>query len=204
MMERRVCFMVPGPPTTWERPRARVQIGRPKHPGARPPTWIEWFTDEDVDQAERRVCSAFGQACNLQPFEAVPLSVSVLVIESRQKDRMRLTDPQGLIPSVSPRDVDNLAKLVLDGLQRCALCGGTTNRKAGCECAGGRSLAMVSNDRLVTHLDADKARAEIAHRAQKRSAEPRVYVSVSELDTDGWIAKLRELHPDAFSGRDLW
>lgn len=205
MSARTVAFLVPGLPTPWARPGARVAFGRAKHPGGRQPHWIQWYTDHDVDAFESHVAGCFAKACQLEPFEAdQPLVVRVLVVEPRTKATMRQKDPQGLIPSVSPKDVDNYAKAVLDGLQRCGLCQRPTKATtAGCRCPGG-AVPMLQDDKTVTSLMANKARAEIAHRASKRSAEPRLYVTVSELDEGLWLHWLQTHHPQAFTGADFW
>lgn len=196
MTGRVVRFMLKGPVTPWARPGARAIVGTPKHPGAKPPAWISWYTDADVDDYQKRVMAAFAEACRMQPFFVGPVVVDILVVEPRQQGRMRLKDPQGLIPSVGPKDVDNYTKVTLDGLQRCALCMRSRAGKKGCGCR--TPVPMLQDDKLVTRAAADKARAEIAHRRSKRSGDCRLYVRVAELESEAWEEHLRATFPEAF------
>ena len=201
-MSRSVSFRLPGPVTPWARPGARAIVGRPKRPGGKPPTWIQWYTDGDVEQYQRRVVAAFAEACGLQPLAAVPLAVTILAVEPRQQAAMRRADNPGLIPSIGPRDVDNFAKVVLDALQRCALCCGSRAGRKGCGCRVPRP--MISDDKLVSWLEAHKARAEVADRQAKRSAEPRLYCTVWQLDEATWRSRLAVLFPGLLSGPERW
>jgi hypothetical protein len=63
---------------------------------------------------------------------------------------------------------------------------------------------MISDDKLVSWLEAHKARAEVADRQAKRSAEPRLYCTVWQLDEATWRSRLAVLFPGLLSGPERW
>lgn len=176
---RNVCFEVPGVAVPWSRPGARAVVGRPKYPGGKPPAFIQWYTDKDVDAYERRVIAMFAHATRLEPFEAVPLGVQVTVYENRLQRLYRRADHPADLPSTSRIDVDNYAKAILDGLQRCAACQSSRKGPARCKCP--TPLPLIADDRLVAELIARKRWCAIVDRKQRQCAPPHVEVHVYTL-----------------------
>lgn len=133
-----------------------------------------------TERWERLVALHFGRSLpSVESLGERPLQVDILGVKRRPQNLLRRKDPDGLLWAPVTPDADNLAKSVLDAMQRCRCCGQLPKR---CKCGPKGADPLLSNDGRIVALSVRKCYSERAE--PKAAAEPRTRVRVRELDPD--------------------
>lgn len=105
-MGRRVSFVVPGPPVPWKRPERDQRSGRT-------------FTNAKAEAGKREIVRAARQAWGEAPPATGPVALwveFVFAIPTSWPKALRAAALEARVPHISDPDLDQLIKLVMDGL----------------------------------------------------------------------------------------
>lgn len=153
-------FIVPGEAVPKGRPRFFLRAGR-----------VRVITPEKTIAYEKRVAAAARAAAKAlggwTVGQRVPLAVDVVSVHERPQRLFRVADEGRRAPKTTKPDVDNVAKSVLDGLQRAQL---------------------FQDDAQVSSVTCTKFWAKILDRRERRAEAPFVYVRVSVVPALGEIS----------------
>lgn len=146
-------FVVAGEPVPKGRPRFFVRGGR-----------VNVITPEKTIAYEKRVAAAAREAANAmggwRVGQRVPLSMELVSVHERPQRLFRVADEGSRALKTTKPDVDNVAKAVLDGLQRAHL---------------------FEDDAQVASITTTKLFAKIIDRRERTTEAPFVHVTLRVL-----------------------
>jgi Holliday junction resolvase RusA-like endonuclease len=130
--------------------------------------------DRRSEALEEQIALEFGRLYNGPTFDG-PTGVKIVAVLGRPQNMFRQKDPLERMPGTVKPDADNIAKLVLDALQRCRYCGKQPKR---CKC--GRCSPVLRDDALVVRLVVQKWRGAVSNRVLKIAERPHVEIRIAE------------------------
>jgi len=173
------------PPRGKARPPAsivkRTKGKGPVCPWCRRGLGLHFRIDDATEALEKAVARDVGAVIEPCGELVAPVELYALAVHQRPQNRFRQCDDDGLgIVSNTRFDVDNIAKAVGDGVQRCRICLKTTRGRDRCRCRHG-PMPVLDDDRQVGRLIVEQSYAEILDRRSRSQRCSRLIVSVESL-----------------------
>jgi Holliday junction resolvase RusA-like endonuclease len=130
--------------------------------------------DRRSEALEEQMALELGRIYDGPTFDT-PVWVKIVAVMARPQQLFRQADPLERLPAGVKPDADNVAKLVLDALQRCRLCGDKQKR-----CVCGRCSPILRDDALVVRLVVQKWRGAVSNRQLRIAEQPHLEIRIAE------------------------
>lgn len=132
--------------------------------------------DPRSDALEEQIAIMLGRIYTGPIFNG-PVGVKISAVLARPGRLFRRADADGRLPAPVKPDADNVAKLLLDALQRCRTCG-RIERKCMC----GAFFPLLADDAIVCRLVVEKWRGAIRDRPKKVAEPAHIDLRIAEID----------------------